>query len=139
MAPRSSVSQPHPNDQDWRLHKHADYQRVYGATRKQFSSLMTYFAAPQPAERGATGARVGITAGKVMGKAVDRNRIKRRMRAAIVANYALLPSNVDVVLHPKRLVLEAEWPTLLSEVKRVFEKVAHGGLPAATEKAQGRA
>ena len=108
---------------DWRLHKHADYQRVYQSSRKQFSSLMTYFASRQPAGFASAGPRIGITAGKVLGKAVERNRIKRRMRAAIVSNLDVLCAEVDVVLHPKRSVLDAEWAALASDVRRVFEKV----------------
>ncbi len=108
---------------DWRLHKHADYQRVYQSSRKQFSTLMSYFAAPQPAEGAGAGPRVGITAGKVLGKAVDRNRIKRRMRAAIVSNLDALHAQMDVVLHPKRSVLDAEWTVLQNEVRRVFMKI----------------
>src|SRR6201996_8916699 len=108
---------------DWRLPKHADYQRVYQASRKQFSTLLTYFVAPQPAESAGAGPRVGITAGKVLGKAVERNRIKRRMRAAIVGNLDVLHSAVDVVLHPKRNVLAAEWPALRNEVRRIFVKI----------------
>jgi ribonuclease P protein component len=112
---------------DWRLHKHADYQRVYQASRKQFASLLTYFVAPQPAEgMGHTTPRVGITAGKVMGKAVERNRIKRRMRAAITQNLDALPGSVDVVLHPKRAVLTADWNTLRNEVRRIFVKITEG-------------
>jgi len=65
---RVSISQ----ERDWRLHKHADYQRVYQASRKQFSTSMTYFVAAQPVESAGTGPRVGITAGKVLGKAVER-------------------------------------------------------------------
>ena len=108
---------------DWRLHKHADYQRVYQASRKQFSTSLTYFVAPQPAESAGAGPRVGITAGKVLGKAVERSRIKRRMRAAIVGNLDALQAAVDVVLHPKRSVLAAEWPALRNEVRRVFVKI----------------
>ena len=110
-------------ENDWRLHKHADYQRVYQGSRKQFSALMSYFAATQPAGRDGAGPRVGITAGKVLGNAVDRNRIKRRMRAAIVGNLDVLDAQVDVVLHPKRSVLDAEWMTLHAEVRRVFLKI----------------
>jgi ribonuclease P protein component len=113
-----------PSDaRDWRLHKHADYQRVYQASRKQFSALLTYFVAAQPAEYAGAGPRIGITAGKVLGKAVERNRIKRRMRAAIVSNLDALRVNVDVVLHPKRSVLTAEWPALRKEVRRIFVKI----------------
>jgi ribonuclease P protein component len=108
---------------DWRLHKHADYQRVYQASRKQFSTLMTYFVAMQPAGCAAAGPRVGITAGKVLGKAVERNRIKRRMRAAIVGNLDVLRGDLDVVLHPKRSVRTAEWTALRNEVRRIFVKI----------------
>jgi ribonuclease P protein component len=108
---------------DWRLHKHADYQRVYQASRKQFSTLMTYFVAAQPAGSAGAGPRVGITAGKVLGKAVERNRIKRRMRAAIVGNLDALRSDIDVVLHPKRSILTAEWAALRNEVRSIFVKI----------------
>ena len=108
---------------DWRLHKHADYQRVYQASRKQFSTSLTYFVAAQPAGIAGAGPRVGITAGKVLGKAVERNRIKRRMRAVIVGNLHALRCDVDVVLHPKRSVLTAEWPALRNEVRRIFVKI----------------
>jgi ribonuclease P protein component len=121
-TPRAQTAKP----RDWRLHKHADYQRVYQASRKQFASLLTYFVAPQTPELPFPAPRVGITAGKVLGKAVERNRIKRRMRAAITTNLDALPAGVDVVLHPKRTVLTADWTTLRNEVRRIFVKIEQG-------------
>ena len=60
-----------------RLRKHADYQRVYTSSRKQFTKQMSFFYSLRPADRRSDtdGARVGLTVGKVLGKAVDRNRI----------------------------------------------------------------
>ena len=107
---------------DARLRKHADYQRVYQRSRKHFSRSMTYFFA----ERSSTslaGPRVGLTAGRVLGKAVERNRIKRRIRAAIVGNLDVLRNGVDVVLHPKRSVLTAKWADLRNEVRSIFVKI----------------
>jgi ribonuclease P protein component len=106
---------------DARLRKHADYQRVYQRSRKHFSSSMTYFFAkrlsgPSPV----LGPRVGLTAGRVLGKAVERNRIKRRMREAVRRNLGLLTRDVDVVLHPRRTVLTADFTTLQGEVSRIF-------------------
>ena len=83
---------------------------------------MTYFYA----ERGpgpVFGPRVGLTAGRVLGKAVERNRIKRRMREAVRLNLALLTRDVDVVLHPRRTVLTAEFAGLQEEVSRIFATV----------------
>ncbi len=115
-----------------RLRKHADYQRVYAASRKQFGKQMSYFfLLRQPLgpdgsplrDVNPTGARVGLTVGKVMGKAVDRNRIKRRMREAVRRQLSLLRLPVDVVLHPRRSVIDLEFATLDREVASVFRAI----------------
>jgi ribonuclease P protein component len=87
---------------------------------------MTYFFAERiagPALAPAPGPRVGLTAGRVLGKAVERNRIKRRMREAVRMNLALLTRDVDVILHPRRTVLTAEFDRLLGEVSKIFSVI----------------
>lgn len=116
----------------FRLRKHADYQRVYKASRKQFAKEMTYFFVLRP-QLGADGKalrdvdarspRVGLTVGKVMGKAVDRNRIKRRMREVVRKNLPTLSMPVDVVLHPRRSVIDLEFAALDREVASVFRAI----------------
>jgi ribonuclease P protein component len=108
-----------------RLRKHADYQRVYAASRKQFAKQMSYFYALRPAERRSdtTGPRIGLTVGKVMGKAVERNRIKRRMRECIRRSAGLIHAPVDVILHPRRVVIELEFAKLEREVAQVFRNI----------------
>ena len=58
-----------------------------------------------------------------MGKAVDRNRIKRRMREAVRRNLALLNAPVDVILHPRRSVIDLDFATLDREVAQVFRAI----------------
>jgi ribonuclease P protein component len=111
-----------------RLSKHADYQRAYNAAgRKRQSASMTWFMAPQPELAPAAGhpdqpARVGLTAGKVLGKAHERNRIKRRMREALRRHLDLLPRGMDLIFHPRRTVLTMDFTKLEAEVVRILSQ-----------------
>jgi ribonuclease P protein component len=109
--------------EEHRLRKHADYQRVYRDGRRRSASLLTYFAAPRVDEQAAAGPRIGFTTPRALGKAVDRNRIRRRTREAVRLHIAELTANVDLVLHPRRTVLTAEFGALEREIARVFRQV----------------
>jgi len=114
---------------DWRgarLRKHADYQRVYQSSRRYSSQSMSYFFRERKDDGANEQPRVGLTTGRVLGGAVERNRIRRRMRAAVRMHVSQLPAHVDVVLHPRRSVLEMDFARLEREVSRVFTSVATG-------------
>lgn len=88
---------------------------------------MSYFFRARSIEDPASAyPRVGLTAGRVLGGAVERNRIRRRMKEAVRMHLSELPPRVDVVLHPRRMVLEIEFARLEREVARVFASVASG-------------
>ena len=56
-------------------------------------------------------------------------RIKRRMREAVRKNLPTLTTPVDVILHPRRSVIDLEFATLDREVAQVFrtiQKAAQG-------------
>jgi ribonuclease P protein component len=106
-----------------RLRKHADYQRAYAASRKRQSASMSWFLAPQSlAFEVAAGPRVGLTAGKVMGKAHERNRLKRRMREALRLHVDLLPPGCDLIFHPRRTVLTVDFRKLEAEIVRILQQ-----------------
>ncbi|MGD0735960.1 MAG: ribonuclease P protein component [Terracidiphilus sp.] len=109
-----------------RLRKHADYQRAYAAGRKRQSNSMSWFLAPRSSQDAQAqtdqGPRVGLTAGKVLGKAHERNRIKRRMREALRRHVDLLPQGCDLIFHPRRPVLTIEFAKLESEIVRILQQ-----------------
>ena len=92
---------------------------------------MAYFYSPRPPEgpdgkarRSDTpGPRIGLTVGKVLGKAVERNRIKRRLRECVRRHAGKLTFPVDVILHPRRSVLKMEHATLDREVAGIFRQI----------------
>jgi len=138
LTPDSAISQlcgANPSQRNARLRKHADYQRVYKASRKQFSASMTWFLAQRPDTPppglpiarfvGPDDApRVGLTVGKVIGKAHERNRIKRRTREAVRAHLVELPCGIDLILHPRKQVMTMEFAKLQAEVLRIFRQAA---------------
>jgi ribonuclease P protein component len=108
-----------------RLRKHADYGRVYNATRKQHARQMSFFFATRPPDRRSEtpGPRIGLTVGKVLGKAHERNRIKRRLRECIRKHAFILTYPVDVILHPRRNAMDLEFNLLDREVAQIFRQI----------------
>ena len=108
-----------------RLRKHADYQRVYNSSRKQFTKQMAFFFSVRPEDRRSDtpGPRVGLTVGKVLGMAVERNRIKRRLRECIRRHAGTVTFPVDIIVHPRRTALTLKPDLLDREVAQIFRTV----------------
>jgi ribonuclease P protein component len=132
---RGSVEQPAARaaadfPRSARLLKHSDFERVYKQGRRHFSPHMTVFylrrAAENPSDSPSLekGTRIGLTVGRVLGGAVQRNRIKRRLREAVRLRRALLKGAVDVVINPKKSVLNLEFSVVLDEVERALKLIS---------------
>jgi ribonuclease P protein component len=127
-CPQSGVAGRFPRER--KLLRHADFQRVYQQGRRHFAAHMTVFYLRRENVRSAemamfpaSGPRIGLTVGKVLGGSVERNRIKRRLREAVRASLAELGQPVDVVINPKKSAMRAEFAVLREEVARAFQKI----------------
>ena len=115
-----------------RLLRHADFERVYKQGRRHFSASMTVFywqrpqtdvavakvSAAKPAV--APGLRVGFTVSRALGGAVQRNRMKRRLREAVRFTRPPAGPDADVVINPKKSLLTVDFTAVLNEVGRAF-------------------
>lgn len=132
VAPRSVGAQARGASfpRSARLLRHADFERVYKLGKRHFSASMTVFYRQRPetvassarADAAGTvlGARVGFAVSRVLGGAVERNRMKRRLREAVRLTRPAAGVNADVVIHPKKALLTADFSALLNEVRRAF-------------------
>jgi len=69
------------------------------------------------------GARVGFTVSKALGGAVQRNRIRRRLREAVRLGNFSTGVGVDVVINPKRSAMTADFGELQGEVAKAFQMI----------------
>jgi ribonuclease P protein component len=119
-----------------RLLRHADFERVYKQGRRHFSASMTvfYLARPVQDDAGApsTGAqgrsalhglRIGFTVGRALGGAVQRNRMKRRLREAVRMTRPVNGVAADIVINPKKSLLVADFADVVNEVSRAFSVI----------------
>jgi ribonuclease P protein component len=115
-----------------RLLRHADFERVYKQGRRHFSASITVFylerrevqtEAKSSKPPGISGIRVGFTVGRSLGGAVERNRMKRRLREIVRQTRPSGGRNVDVVMNPKKSLMAADFSAVLNEVTRAFEVI----------------
>jgi ribonuclease P protein component len=134
------------------LLRHADFERVYKQGRRHFSGSMTVFylqrqdgdaAKMRPSsDNKRSGLRIGFTVGRALGGAVQRNRMKRRLREAVRLTRPPTGASADVVINPKKSLLTIEFKHVVNEVSRAFvvieEKLA-GKAGAAAGRQEPRA
>jgi ribonuclease P protein component len=67
------------------------------------------------------GARLGITVPRAIGDAVERNRIKRRLREAFRLHRSEFGC-CDIVLNPRRAILKASFEDIQRALVKMMER-----------------
>lgn len=97
-----------------RLTKKKDFDNVFAVGRSSFSDILGIKLVANNTEKSRIGFLVGS---KVSKKAVVRNLIKRRLRAAISSFLFSLPSGFDIVIIANKKIIEYNF----SDIKKVLE------------------
>lgn len=117
-----------------RLKRRAEFQRVARGNRWQGEAF-----ALQAARRGESGdgaARIGFTVTRKTGGAVERNRMRRRLKEALrLAEKLDAKPDHDYVLIARRGALSRPFDLLRADLNRAFAAI-HAKRPRATETAK---
>jgi ribonuclease P protein component len=106
-----------------RIRRRAEFQQIYSRGFRVHSRYCTAFLLAN----GGVG-RLGIAATKKLGGAVERNRAKRLIREVFRRNK--IADGFDVVVIPKRELLDASLDTLEADYRRLIaRRVARQGGP----------
>lgn len=98
-----------------RLRRPADFSRV----RRQGRVFRNRILLLSFCENSLSHNRYGIVASRRLGMAVERNRVKRRLRALLVALHKDLRQGYDIVLLPRRAVLRQPF----SDLQRIIRQL----------------
>lgn len=99
------------------LRRRADFQRVHAQGRRKGDARLQVRVAPTPATaKVQTPLRLGILVTKKYGNAVQRNRFKRLVRAALRSLGAELPSGWDILVLP-RAAADAKMPDIRESLR----------------------
>jgi ribonuclease P protein component len=96
----------------FRLKNSAEFQSVYKkGARKDSRSFAIFLLA-----NGLDHSRVGLTTPRKIGMAVERNRIRRRVREILRGAWPLIPLGFDIVVNPRRSSSGRDFAELKSEL-----------------------
>jgi ribonuclease P protein component len=112
-----------------RLTKRVEFQRVARGRRVSAETFTLQSRRREAAEREShSSPRVGLTVTKSVGGAVERNRVRRRLKEALRAAQPLeAESDHDYVLKARREALRRQFAALVDDVRDAFRAARRGG------------
>jgi len=99
------------------LKKSRDYRRVVEGGNREILETITTYRLPNQTET----TRIGISVTRKLGNSVKRNKIKRRIREAIMKSASFLPRGEDIVIVARQGCVAAGYSKIERDIKRLYE------------------
>lgn len=119
-----------------RLKRDEEFREVYRAARSVADRRLVLYWRPN----GREGSRVGFVVGRKLGKAVERNRVRRRLKEAVRRQPETLPGGRDWVLVARGAARGATFAELQASLDGLARRASGAGreVAASPEKSGGK-
>ena len=124
-AARKGATVSRASDPPWlgfprvcRLVRRAEYDAVYREGRRRSSGEFTVFLRANGLEF----SRFGWSVKKALGKAIRRNRVRRRLREILRVHRREIAPGWDIVIHPRSSVGTANLSVLTDELLKLLPR-----------------
>ena len=101
------------------LKQNRDFKRLYSRGKSAASQSLVVYCR----RRNADVNRLGITVGGKLGKAVIRNRIKRRIKESYRLNEAVYRHGFDIVIVARARAVKTNFEALRTELNGLFDRL----------------
>ena len=112
-------------ERKYRLRLNADFQRVRREGKVWTNDWMVLCALPNNLEL----SRFGFAVSKRIGKAVVRNRVRRRMREAVRLRRASIAAGWDLVFIARSAIAQATYAQITRAVENLVRRAKLGDVP----------
>ena len=102
-----------------RVRRRPEFERAYNTGARVHGRFMTLFMVANDTKT----SRLGVAATRKLGSAVERNRAKRLSRELFRRHRVAV--GIDIVIVPRREMLDASFSTLESDYLAVLERRTH--------------
>src|ERR1044071_1858852 len=101
-----------------RLRSNRDFRRVYAKGRSHVHPLLVLYVLPNPEVEH----RFGFSVSKKLGGAVQRNRLKRRLREVCKARAGEIKPGFDFVVVARKQLAEVDFAAIEAAADELFRK-----------------
>ena len=101
------------------LKRNSDFRRLYAKGKSAATSRLVLYCRRREGER----SRLGLTVGTRIGKAVVRNRVRRRLREIYRTNEGRFRPGTDLVVVARSRAVESTYRELEADFLRLAEKL----------------